>query len=124
MIRAGMIQFLLPVLSSPHALSEYALEYAAALLMNLLLRTAGRQQTADHPDDILSVLEGIVRVPNPEVKTYANGALYSVLTEPRIRHRAQQLGLGELLVETRGQCDAFVAKQIDYVLGQLDSRES
>ncbi|TPX36826.1 hypothetical protein SeMB42_g07024 [Synchytrium endobioticum] len=123
MIRAGIIKFLLPVLSSPHSLSEYALEYASALLMNLLLRTAGRQQTLDHPDVILSVLEGLVRIPSPEVKTYANGALYSVLSEPRIRRRAQQLGLGDLLVEIRAQCDAYLAKQVDYVLTQLESHE-
>ncbi|TPX31555.1 hypothetical protein SmJEL517_g05140 [Synchytrium microbalum] len=124
MIKAGLIQFLLPVLSSPHLLSEYALEYASALLMNLLLRTAGRQQTIEQPDLILSVLEGLVRIPNPEVKTYANGALYSVLSEPKIRRRAQQLGVGELLVEIRGHCDAYLAKQVDYVLGQLDSKEN
>lgn len=41
MIQDGLIFWLLETLTEPDCLSDYTLEYAVALLMNLCLRSAG-----------------------------------------------------------------------------------
>lgn len=41
MIRDGLIFWLVDILKDPDCLSDYTLEYSAALLMNLCLRSAG-----------------------------------------------------------------------------------
>jgi hypothetical protein len=43
MIRDGLIFWLIDILKDPDCLSDYTLEYAVALLMNLCLRSAGVQ---------------------------------------------------------------------------------
>ncbi len=41
MIDYGLVQWLVAVLEEPETLSDYTLEYAVALLMNLCLRSSG-----------------------------------------------------------------------------------
>lgn len=41
MIQDGLIFWLVDILKDPDCLSDYTLEYSAALLMNLCLRSAG-----------------------------------------------------------------------------------
>ena len=43
MIEQGTIEWLLSILQDQDSLSEYSLHYAAALMMNLCLRSSGRE---------------------------------------------------------------------------------
>ena len=43
MIDNGLIEWLVKVLEDNDSLSDYTLEYSVALLMNLCLRTSGKQ---------------------------------------------------------------------------------
>jgi len=42
LIDSAVVEWLFSVLEEPDDLSDYALEYAVALLMNLCLRTSGK----------------------------------------------------------------------------------
>lgn len=48
MIRDGLVLWLVDTLKDPDCLSDYTLEYSAALLMNLCLRSAGLTASRPH----------------------------------------------------------------------------
>jgi hypothetical protein len=68
LIKEGMIAWLVHFLRDPETLSEFAVEYGMALLMNLCLRSAGRRACADL--DVLAVLDALIQTPNPQVRSY------------------------------------------------------
>ena len=66
-------------------LSEYSTEYATALLMNLSLRSTGKDKCEDPSLTIIQVLNDLVEHENPQVRTYVNGTLYSIFTRKKLR---------------------------------------
>lgn len=97
MIEGGVVGWLASVLGDSEALSEYTIEYATALLMNLSLRLAGKRACEAPELDILGVLNRLLEYDNGQVRTYVNGTLYSVLTRPSLRERALEMGLPDIL---------------------------
>ena len=77
-------------------LSDYTLEYATALLMNLSLRASGKDKCEALPD-ILPVLNELVESENLQVRTHVNGTLYSILTRRSLKQQANQLGMADML---------------------------
>jgi cobalamin biosynthesis protein CobT len=70
------------------------------------------------------VLSDLIEHDNPQVRTYVNGALYSVLnSSPLLRDKAQEMGMEDMLRElTKRSEDAFT-KQVAYILNALLSGE-
>ncbi|KAF2976171.1 hypothetical protein EK904_010202 [Melospiza melodia maxima] len=93
MIQDGLIFWLVDVLIDPDCLSDYNLEYCAALLMNLCLRSAGKKICASIPNAMLRVLSGLLDHENPKVQSYVNGVLYSILAIPSVREEAREMHL-------------------------------
>lgn len=60
MIANDIIAWLVGVLADADALSEYSVEYGTALLMNLSLRSAGKDKCASPELDTLSVLSQLM----------------------------------------------------------------
>eukprot|EP00842_Homolaphlyctis_polyrhiza_P002553 jgi/Hompol1/3299/HPOL_003191-RA len=104
-------------------LSEYTIEYASALMMNLCLRTLGKQECSEHPQQTLKILNELIEHDNVQVKTYANGTLYSVLSEKAVRECARSIGMEEQLSYLRQVSDEQLVKQIDFVIERLNSEE-
>jgi hypothetical protein len=52
-------------------LSDYSLEYATALLMNLSLRVEGKNKCEEIPD-LLNVLSELIENENLQVRTHVN----------------------------------------------------
>ena len=77
MIDGGVIGWLARVLAETDSLSEYTIEYATALLMNLSLRPAGKRACEAPELEIISVLNNLLEYENSQVRTYVNGTLYS-----------------------------------------------
>lgn len=77
-------------------LSDYTLEYATALLMNLSLRADGKNKCESIPE-ILVVLNELIESENLQVRTHVNGTLYSILTRISLKHQANQLGMADML---------------------------
>jgi LisH domain-containing protein ARMC9 len=65
-------------------LSDYSLEYATALLMNLSLRVEGKNKCEDIPD-LLNVLNELIENENLQVRTHVNGTLYSILVRRKLK---------------------------------------
>ena len=61
LISSSVIEWLLGTLEEPENLTDYALEYTVALLMNLCLRVAGKKRCSQHPERMLKLLSDLLR---------------------------------------------------------------
>lgn len=65
MIQLDMIKWIANVLKNEgESLSDYSIEYATALLMNLSLRAAGKDKCEDPDIELLKVLNDLVEHEN------------------------------------------------------------
>ncbi|NXI18705.1 ARMC9 protein, partial [Irena cyanogastra] len=123
MIKDGLIFWLVDVLIDPDCLSDYNLEYCAALLMNLCLRSAGKKICASIPNPMLRVLSSLLDHENPKVQSYVNGVLYSILAIPSVREEAKEMGMEEILRCFIKERNEEMVRQIEFVIKQLNSEE-
>ncbi|NXH03163.1 ARMC9 protein, partial [Loxia leucoptera] len=123
MIKDGLIFWLVDVLIDPDCLSDYNLEYCAALLMNLCLRSAGKKICASIPNPMLRVLSGLLDHENPKVQSYVNGVLYSILAIPSVREEAKEMGMEEILRCLIKERNEEMIRQMEFVIKQLNSEE-
>ncbi|KAJ3599745.1 hypothetical protein NHX12_033701 [Muraenolepis orangiensis] len=99
MIADNLIGWIVDELRDWDILSDYALEYAVALLMNLCLRTKGKRKCAENAKHVLKVLTELLGNDNPEIRPYVNGVLYSILSVPSVRQEAREMSMEEILAE-------------------------
>ena len=112
-----MIKWIARVLRNEgDSLSDYSIEYATALLMNLSLRAAGKDKCEDPSIELLKVLNDLVEHDNLQVRTYVNGTLYSIFTRKKLREEAKELGMPEVLQYLMQQSDEQFRRQIQYIL--------
>ncbi|KAL7748972.1 hypothetical protein RI367_005620 [Sorochytrium milnesiophthora] len=119
MNQAHLVPFLRTMLSDSDGLSDYMVEYATALMMNLCLRTLGKRDCVQYPRETLKVLTELLEHESMHVKTYVNGILFSILSEPTIRNEARAMGLTDLLKYLRDVSGEPLTRQIDFVVQQL-----
>ncbi|NWV64679.1 ARMC9 protein, partial [Malurus elegans] len=123
MIKDGLIFWLVDVLTDTDCLSDYTLEYCAALLMNLCLRSAGKEMCARIPNDVLKVLSELLGHENPKIQSYVNGVLYSILAIPSVREEAKAMGMEEILRCFIKERNEEMVRQMEFVIKQLNSEE-
>ncbi|XP_040609073.1 lisH domain-containing protein ARMC9 isoform X2 [Mesocricetus auratus] len=123
MIRDGLIFWLIDLLKDPDCLSDYTLEYSVALLMNLCLRSAGKNMCAKVAGLVLKVLSDLLGHENHEIQPYVNGALYSILSIPSIREEARAMGMEDILRCFIKEGSAEMTRQIEFIIKQLNSED-
>ncbi|XP_012584253.1 PREDICTED: lisH domain-containing protein ARMC9 isoform X2 [Condylura cristata] len=123
MIRDGLVFWLIDLLKEPDCLSDYTLEYSVALLMNLCLRSAGKNMCAKVAGLVLKVLSDLLGHENHEIQPYVNGALYSILSIPSIREEARAMGTEDILRCFIKEGNAEMIRQIEFIIKQLNSEE-
>ncbi|XP_032493291.1 lisH domain-containing protein ARMC9 isoform X3 [Phocoena sinus] len=123
MIQDGLIFWLIDVLEEPDSLSDYTLEYSVALLMNLCLRSTGKNMCAKVAGLVLKVLSDLLGHENREIQPYVNGALYSILSIPSIREEARAMGMEDILCCFIKEGNAEMIRQIEFIIKQLHSEE-
>ncbi|EDL40235.1 armadillo repeat containing 9, isoform CRA_h [Mus musculus] len=123
MIRDGLIFWLIDLLKDPDCLSDYTLEYSVALLMNLCLRSAGKNMCAKVAGLMLKVLSDLLGHENHEIQPYVNGALYSILSIPSIREEARAMGMEDILRCFIKEGNAEMIRQIEFIIKQLNSED-
>ncbi|GAQ84963.1 hypothetical protein KFL_002140170 [Klebsormidium nitens] len=121
MIRHGIVVDLTSLISgrARGALDEYGLEHALALLMTLSLRAAGKRACEAAAAELLEALMELLESDSPQVRTFVNGTLYSLLSRPEIRAAAREMDLPALLRAVVKGADATCARQIGHVLTQM-----
>lgn len=124
MIRDGLIGWLVKELHDSDCLSDYTLEYAISLLMNLCLRTQGKQKCAKEAEQVLKVLTELLGHENHEIRYYVNGALYSILSMPEIREEARKMSMEEILRCYTKDENPELNRQIEFIIKQLNSEDA
>uniref|UniRef100_A0A8C6WEH9 LisH domain-containing protein ARMC9 n=1 Tax=Neogobius melanostomus TaxID=47308 RepID=A0A8C6WEH9_9GOBI len=120
MIEDGLIGWLVDELQDSDCLSDYTLEYSAALLMNLCLRTKGKRKCAEKAKHVLKVLTDLLGHENHEIRPYVNGALYSILSIPSVRQEAKEMSVEEILWCYCKDDDPDLNRQIQFIVKQLN----
>ncbi|ESO95759.1 hypothetical protein LOTGIDRAFT_214855 [Lottia gigantea] len=123
MINKGVIEWLVGVLEDNDNLSDYSLEYTAALLMNLCLRTSGKLRCSQNAHQTLKVLSDLLGHENTEVRPYVNGALYSILAISSIREEAKRMDMEDILKCFIKEDQPDMNRQIEFIIKQLNSNE-
>uniref|UniRef100_A0A669F4K7 LisH domain-containing protein ARMC9 n=1 Tax=Oreochromis niloticus TaxID=8128 RepID=A0A669F4K7_ORENI len=122
MIADDLIGWLVDELQDSDCLSDYNLEYSAALLMNLCLRTQGKK-CAENAKHVLKVLTDLLGHENHEIWPYVNGALYSILCIPSVRQEAREMSVEEILRCYIKEENPNLNRQIEFIIKQLNSAE-
>ncbi|XP_071342030.1 lisH domain-containing protein ARMC9 isoform X1 [Trachinotus anak] len=123
MIADDLIGWLVDELQDSDCLTDYTLEYSAALLMNLCLRTKGKRKCAENAKHVLKVLTDLLGHENHEVRPYVNGALYSILCIPSVRQEAREMSVEEILRCYSKEENPDLNRQIEFIIKQLNSTE-
>ncbi|XP_042178824.1 lisH domain-containing protein ARMC9 isoform X1 [Oncorhynchus tshawytscha] len=123
MIEDGLIDWLVDELQDSDCLSDYTLEYAVALLMNLCLRTRGKRKCAENPKYVLKVLTDLLGHENHEIRPYVNGTLYSILCIHAVREEAKEMSMEEILHCYSKEENPELNRQIEFIIKQLNSGE-
>uniref|UniRef100_A0A672YRK8 LisH domain-containing protein ARMC9 n=1 Tax=Sphaeramia orbicularis TaxID=375764 RepID=A0A672YRK8_9TELE len=123
MIADDLIGWLMDELHDSDCLSDYTLEYSAALLMNLCLRTKGKRKCAENAKHVLKVLTDLLGHENHEIRSYVNGALYSILCIPSVRQEAKEMSVEEILRCYSKEENPDLNRQIEFIIKQLNSAE-
>lgn len=123
MIQVDMLDWLMKVLHNDE-ISEYTLEYAAALLMNLSLRTLGKEKLCKAPEEVMNLLLKFISYENSQVRTYINGTLYSILTKKKLKNTAVRMGIEKKLKALQSKADENIKRQINFILEQLYQEEN
>jgi len=123
LIDSAVIEWLLKTLDDPDNLSDYAIEYTAALLMNLCLRVSGKKKCCLHPEKVLKSLSDLLGYENEEIRPYLNGTLYSILSLPSIRSAARHMGLEEVL-QLYLKDKNHDERQIKFIIKQMNTEDN
>ncbi|XP_070816619.1 lisH domain-containing protein ARMC9 isoform X2 [Chaetodon trifascialis] len=123
MIADDLIGWLVDELQDSDCLSDYTLEYSAALLMNLCLRTKGKRKCAENAKHVLKVLTDLLGHENHEIRPYVNGALYSILCIPSVRQEAKEMSVEEILGCYSKEENPDLNRQIEFIIKQLNSAD-
>ncbi|KAL2089781.1 hypothetical protein ACEWY4_014469 [Coilia grayii] len=124
MIRDGLIGWLVDELQDSDCLTDYTLEYAVALLMNLCLRTQGKRKCAENAKHVLKVLTDLLGHENHEIRPYVNGALYSILGVSAVREAAKEMSMEEILCCYSKEENPELNRQIEFIIKQLNSGDA
>uniref|UniRef100_A0A3P8RVS6 LisH domain-containing protein ARMC9 n=1 Tax=Amphiprion percula TaxID=161767 RepID=A0A3P8RVS6_AMPPE len=123
MIADDLIGWLVDELQDSDCLSDNTLEYSAALLMNLCLRTKGKRKCAENGKHVLKVLTDLLGHENHEIRPYVNGALYSILCIPSVRQEAKEMSVEEILSCYSREENPDLNRQFEFIIKQLNSAE-
>ncbi|XP_071528127.1 lisH domain-containing protein ARMC9-like isoform X2 [Panulirus ornatus] len=119
LIEGGAVEWLVDTLSDAHSLTPYTQEYAAALLMNLTLRSAGRARCHPLGPSLLPALTHLLTSVPSHVVPYVTGALYSLLSHPSLRQDAFDIGLDSTLERLAQGGSTEQLRQLEYIVEQI-----
>lgn len=79
MINDNVIDLLINLLENNETLSDYSLEYAIALFMNLTLKNAGKKKCVNDCKRVLDVISDLLGNSNTEVSTISKSILKGLM---------------------------------------------
>nr|XP_045600364.1 lisH domain-containing protein ARMC9-like isoform X1 [Procambarus clarkii] len=119
LIEGGAVEWLVNTLADLRALTPYTQEYAAALFMNLTLRSSGRARCQPLGATLLPALIQLLTSVQSHVVPYVTGALYSLLSHSGLRQEAFDMGLDSTLERLAQGGSTEQRRQLEYVVEQI-----
>lgn len=86
-----MIKWAVTMLGQHKKFGDYSLEYFTALLLNLSLRTIGKNKFEEIKYTVLNLLRDFLVHENSDVRIYVTGTLYSLFSKIQIRKLAIEM---------------------------------
>jgi hypothetical protein len=94
MIQHDLIRWLVQKMSKEReSMETYLMEFMSTLLLNLLLRKEGLDKSEEIKEEILKTLIDLMEYESTEVRSYAHGALYPLLSRKVFRDKAKEYGM-------------------------------
>ncbi len=122
LIQQDVVKWTVSILCNEKStLSDYSLEYLSALVLNLSLRTIGKDKFEEIKYSVMSFLSDFIQHENLDIRTYVNGTMYSLFTRSPIKILAMEMGFENKLKDLIEVSDEAFAKRYSYILGQLRS---
>ncbi|VDL90753.1 unnamed protein product [Schistocephalus solidus] len=121
MVELGMVEWLVDLLELTDNQSDYTLEYAVALFMNLCLRTAGKQRCVPLSNRVLKLLTDLISHENTSILSYVNGALFSILSLPELQRTAEAMDLEGILRCFMRSDQPELNRQFEFIIKQMNS---
>ena len=120
LIEMDIVKWAVSVLVNERSLlSDYSLEYLSALVLNLSLRTIGKDKFEEIKYSVMGFLSEFLQHDNIDIRTYVNGTMYSLFTRASIKKLAIEMGFEEKLGALIQTSDEAFSKRYSYILGQL-----
>ena len=91
MVNENVIETLLDLLENNETLSDYSLEYATALLMNLTLKNVGKRRCAADHKRALKIVSELISNSTIEIQSYINAVLYNILSLASVKSHAKKM---------------------------------
>ena len=118
MIKNDLVKLSLEILDKEKdSLQPYSLDYFSALLMNLSLRSDGKQKFEELDGvPLFDTLTDLLHIQSGRVRTFIHGVLYSILTVPAIKQKAEELRFFQTLEDLKAKVKERFQKQIDCII--------
>ena len=102
LIENEMVEKIVSIIKTEYqTISDYSLECLMAMLMNLSLRTKGKEKMERIHQVLIPLLKGILKASSGQIVIYANGILFSIISNSVMREYIKQINLIVFLNETR-----------------------
>ena len=125
LIKNGIIKWVLDVLNKERTTAcEYTLEYLSALLMNLSLRTIGKEKFDENKFLALNTISDYLEIEDEGgLKQHMLGTLYSILNCKTIKSMAVSIGYIDKLENMVEGADEFSKSRYQIILKKLTTDE-
>lgn len=125
LVNSDIIKWAVGILSSEkEALSDYSVEYISALLLNLSLRTMGKEKFEEIKYSALTLLGDLLNHKNGDVKSFVNGTLYSLFFKCSIKKLALEMGFEKKIKDLMEASNDELRTRYKYILDQLTSENN
>lgn len=105
--------------SEKQNLSDYSLEYSTALLLNISLRSQGKEKFEEIKHSVLNLLGELLDHESSDLRSFVNGTLYSLFARPGIRSLAREMGFEDRLRQLSLGADPQLRRRCEYILELL-----
>eukprot|EP00825_Cyclidium_porcatum_P011752 TRINITY_DN16060_c0_g2_i2.p1 TRINITY_DN16060_c0_g2~~TRINITY_DN16060_c0_g2_i2.p1 ORF type:complete len:316 (+),score=52.84 TRINITY_DN16060_c0_g2_i2:84-1031(+) len=121
MIQHNIIKLIVKLLKEERfTLQDYSFEYAAALLMNLSLRSIGKNKCLEIKEELVDVIQNNLENENTQVRTFINGTLFAILSKSEIKSYIMNLGLINYLHYLANKSQDSNSNQVQYIIQWLN----
>ncbi|KAJ3395434.1 LisH domain-containing protein armc9 [Lobulomyces angularis] len=129
-IKHNVIPHLMEILkysNSEHQFSDYTVEFSTALLMNLNLRSAGRDAIFNQKKgkEIIKILINLLRnSENDKIKSFCLSIFYNLFLENRFLTLGRDCGVERVLEDVKDDLDECFFRQCSFVLELLENDDA